>query len=997
MTKWLCLLFALLVAVPAFADSDTVYPPACGSNSVPNAAGCASFGPSLYTFLANEDAARWLEQGGGNFVSILAQANACLGTTGAGLTMTPVACVAYNGGWRSTETGSITFPNSSTCFVAMDDNITGSNGGLPNFGRVAGTHYLTDCIDVVTPTMPANAQLLMKVLTSGGSITAVTDLRLTAAAFSGGGGFTGVVTDGTVQGNGLPGTPLSIALTPLNALAVATGSYSMNDNQLNLVAPGLVGSVTDGDAAALGQGGAFFNDLGNTSINRAINPMAQRALVAGTSSTFLTMGALNNAAHDDTVAIDNAILAAEGMATPSSSITNVGKQRVYLPASPAGNCYFITQPIRLLGPNIEFGGDGNYQPNFCENYIGFAVDDEGWGANNLTYTTGLVGGGHAIASASNSNTIAPSDVMMSALHNLSNDAAFDISGEINITSLANGVVWSYQAGVPMANAMLDGNHQIVAEYQVNSSHQVFCRITTTGSGLVSATGSDTGFSFSANHFWRFDYDGTNLRCYRDGTLVVGPSAATGTLYTSVNSGSGTQNVSQQPDSGNAPCYPYGDCFGNNTISGTFDIFDAENQSCQTAGNCTTVPSAKVTTGPHTIIAINYESTCSGEGTNTGCSLDGFQLAHTGLANDGSGTERVYLKVYGSASGTYGTPFQHVHDINLCASGGPGGYGWANGLYVIGANNSEFNNLKCGQFSKTAFDLNASFETKFHDNLAGNTVGGTGLCFRYGPHYGESKNSGNYCDSAAVMGWHEGDEWTEDDFNTFASRGYGVVQSVYDQTSFVNNNEFNDLESTDSTWVANDFMNQSAGSFKGWQPNTRNAAPYVYEIGDAQQGITYDTPLFTTFGTTTPPAELISHLSGQSLGTNNTPNGPDVIINQQPVCEISGVVSGCFNNNGTPVTNAVEVPLSNPAGWVRDIGDSMSGERCAQYAVAGGSAGTYLNAPNCNAGSTGSSILAEDCAACTSGTSCASGGSSGHPCMAQCNGTNWIETGVGFCM
>lgn len=141
--------------------------------------GGAAYPGQIYNSLSREDANRWYEQGWGNQVSIIANTNACLGTTGAGLTMTPVSCIAYNAGYRGTETGPITFPNNSICWVAMDENTSGNNSGLPNFARVPSTHYLLNCIDSGQPSMVGDSQLLMKVTTMGAAITGVQDKRTT--------------------------------------------------------------------------------------------------------------------------------------------------------------------------------------------------------------------------------------------------------------------------------------------------------------------------------------------------------------------------------------------------------------------------------------------------------------------------------------------------------------------------------------------------------------------------------------------------------------------------------------------------------------------------------------------------------------------------------------------------------------------------------------------------------------------------------------------------
>lgn len=148
--------------------------------------GGSTYAGELYNNTQGEGAQQFRESGFINAVSTVANANACLGATGAGFTMTPTACVAYDAGFRNAETGSITFPSNGTYWVAIDSCsqtgpptslCTQSNPGLTNFTRVNGTHYLIDGIDVSKPAMATNSQLLMRVVVSGGAITAVTDER----------------------------------------------------------------------------------------------------------------------------------------------------------------------------------------------------------------------------------------------------------------------------------------------------------------------------------------------------------------------------------------------------------------------------------------------------------------------------------------------------------------------------------------------------------------------------------------------------------------------------------------------------------------------------------------------------------------------------------------------------------------------------------------------------------------------------------------------------
>src|SRR5260370_33018794 len=131
-------------------------------------AGTSSFASSTILFLKQEDANRWLEQKFPNFVS-----SGCVGMTSPGLLLTRSACIAYNAGFRSTERGASTLNDNSSTWVAMDENTSGSNAGLPNFTRAGSTHYLLDTLDVSQPTMPSDAQLIARVTTLGGAITAI--------------------------------------------------------------------------------------------------------------------------------------------------------------------------------------------------------------------------------------------------------------------------------------------------------------------------------------------------------------------------------------------------------------------------------------------------------------------------------------------------------------------------------------------------------------------------------------------------------------------------------------------------------------------------------------------------------------------------------------------------------------------------------------------------------------------------------------------------------
>lgn len=136
-------------------------------NTVPS--NNTTFLTDLQAFLRNEDADRFAEQGFQGFV-----VSGGLNGTGAGLTKTPTSLVAYAGGYRITESGSITYPASETIYVAANKDTTGNSG---TYTRVTGTHYLTDSASGSEPTLPAGAVRLMTVTTDGSGVTAVVDRR----------------------------------------------------------------------------------------------------------------------------------------------------------------------------------------------------------------------------------------------------------------------------------------------------------------------------------------------------------------------------------------------------------------------------------------------------------------------------------------------------------------------------------------------------------------------------------------------------------------------------------------------------------------------------------------------------------------------------------------------------------------------------------------------------------------------------------------------------
>ena len=153
--------FVFLLLVPPLTIQAETHPTVPSANF--------SFMSDLQNFLRVEDANRYSD-----FYSS-AVISGGIHSTAAGLVGSPTPMVAYVGGFYITESGTITYPDASTCHVIAHKDITADQG---SYNRVAGTHYLINCASASPPAIPnVNSVLLMTVTTSGGAITAVVDKR----------------------------------------------------------------------------------------------------------------------------------------------------------------------------------------------------------------------------------------------------------------------------------------------------------------------------------------------------------------------------------------------------------------------------------------------------------------------------------------------------------------------------------------------------------------------------------------------------------------------------------------------------------------------------------------------------------------------------------------------------------------------------------------------------------------------------------------------------
>jgi hypothetical protein len=332
---------------------------------------------------------------------------------------------------------------------------------------------------------------------------------------------------------------------------------------------------------------ANLNDVQYSSVNAVINVQAPVCTVAGTS-TILPMGAKGNSSTDDTAAIQNAILCASGMTSLSSGqmFVHNGHPRIVLPYTGATGCYKTNQPLRLFAASLDFGSDpggsnvSGAHAALCPAFAGPAVIAEGPGYYLPTYTTSLLSGsGNAFVGNGSSMPVMLSDWLNSAKVNFASNSAFGISMTVKLSALGDGSLFSLQSSCPGCQNRPSGQGQEVIGFSVNSSGQTSCQIATTNNGTVGGTSSDTGFTLNTAHTMEIDWNGSDFYCFRDGTLVVGPVAATGSILTGVAAGGSLFFTMAFPDVevGYWPDQSFSD--GTNEPVGDFDGIDIEKARC----------------------------------------------------------------------------------------------------------------------------------------------------------------------------------------------------------------------------------------------------------------------------------------------------------------------------------------------------------------------------------------------------------------------------------
>src|ERR1019366_192782 len=232
-----------------------------------------------------------------------------------------------------------------TLWLAMDENTAGNNSGIPNFTRVTSTHYLLDCVDATQPVMAADSQLLMKVVTAGGAITPVYDLRNSCVLVGwGGGALNGIINveDFGAQGDAVTGTDGTVADGSKN---FSTPSLSCTESRIGET----VHVIAAATSAAL-----LETTVSSCSGSTFVMTTSAQEDISGTAKWIV--------GHDDTADIQ----AAFNTSYANSFSTNA----VYFP----GGRYLVTSPLNFTGINYtHLYGAGQFLSTILCSSTGYSV------------------------------------------------------------------------------------------------------------------------------------------------------------------------------------------------------------------------------------------------------------------------------------------------------------------------------------------------------------------------------------------------------------------------------------------------------------------------------------------------------------------------------------------------------------------------------------------------------------------------------------------------
>ncbi len=408
---------------------------------------------------------------------------------------------------------------------------------------------------------------------------------------------------------------------------------------------------------------------------------ALQSLTASVNNVLNVMAPPYNALSDSNTAnysvIQQAIWDAEN-ATPPTFPSNQLGRTVYLPSSPDGKCYAISQPLRIASGPIEIKGD--LGSCVTKKFYGPTIIQVPWGVDNMATGPALVGTGTSFVSASSEPVLDLAHFLNTSHLNLATEFVngFDIEFWDKPTSVGGALLESSPSNPGSGDGMY--------RFFLDGSNKLNATINTIG-GLVTLSACSTAQTLGTAYDAAVDWDKTTYRLFQNGVLCSSVASANPPAL-------GPFEAMLIPDLGHWDYWMAGGT-SHNPFQGYLDDIRFERASLHTTAYSPLT--TRFVADNNTTLLLDPSVT----------SPDASFLAHTY-----DGLDPVYLPVLLGTTSSVITA--HIHDLEPCSPFGDAGDGYIAQWGV----NSEVDHVSCSNAAFAGLDFyNNDYGVREHDNIS----------------------------------------------------------------------------------------------------------------------------------------------------------------------------------------------------------------------------------------------------------------------------------------